>query len=175
MFKKPEPVRYVLVADGGQARLLKATSRRPDAPRLVELERVERPSLHMAARELTSDIPGRVYSYSSRGRAGSGRPVAIPHGAASDFDPHAEEVQRFARRLSRRLDELRLRGQAGEFLLVVEPRFLGILRPLLRRVTRQLVAREVSGDFVHADIGRIEKALATRTRQAEARPRRRGS
>jgi protein required for attachment to host cells len=156
--------RYVLVADGGQARLLEATSRRIDSLKLAEIERLQRPSLHLPARELTTDISGRVYSYTARGRRGSGRPVAIPHGAASDFDPHAEEVLRFARRLSRRLDTLRLHGGAGELLLVVEPRFLGVLRPLLRPVTRRLVTREIARDFVHADEARIEKALLARAR-----------
>jgi protein required for attachment to host cells len=149
--------RYVLVADGGQARVLRASGKSGPI-RLREIERFERPSLHIAKRDMTSDLTGRVFSYAVRGRGGSGRPVATRHGAQSDFDPHASEVARFAKAVARKLDTIRRANTVDEFVLLVEPKFLGSLRPQLTKLTRSLVSREVSRDFVHADEKRIERA-----------------
>jgi protein required for attachment to host cells len=149
--------RYVLVADGGQARVLRSSGR-GGAVHLRETEKMERPSLHIAKRDMTSDITGRVFSFAARGRGGRGRPVATPHGAQSDFDPHAAEVARFAKTVSRKLDSLRRAGGVDEFVLLVEPRFLGLLRKEMTNVTRRLVTREIARDFVHADERRIERA-----------------
>jgi protein required for attachment to host cells len=149
--------RYVLVADGGQARVLRASGKSGPI-RLRETLRLERPSLHVAKRDMTSDISVRVFSYAVRGRGGGGRPVATRHGAQSDYDPHAAEVLRFAKMVARKLDTIRRANTVDEFVLLVEPKFLGALRPQLTKSTRALVSREVSRDFVHADEKRIERA-----------------
>jgi protein required for attachment to host cells len=51
--------RYVLVADSGRARILKSDGHRL-SPRLVEVERLERPTVHVMARELTTDLTGEI-------------------------------------------------------------------------------------------------------------------
>ncbi len=147
---------YVLVADGGQAKVLKVLGR-GGARAVKEIEHFERPTAHTAARDLTSDLTGRVFS--TVGRGSGGRPTAIRHGADSDFDPHAEKVLRFARRLSRKLDELRRSGEADEFMVVAAPHFLGVLRQTLSGPTRAIVTRELDRDLAQADEARIAKAL----------------
>jgi protein required for attachment to host cells len=149
--------RLVVVADGGQARLFKATAG-PGVRRLTELETLTRPSLHITKRDMTTDIAGRVFSYATRGVGG--RFKSTPHGAASDYDPHAAEVQRFAKRLAQRLDSIRKTGVVNDYVLLVEPRFLGTLRQALPPATRKIVSKEMSRDFVHADVTTIERAAA---------------
>ncbi len=127
--------RYVLVADGGQARVLR-TSGRAGPVHFQEVDRFERPSL----------VRGKKH-----------RPLER-HGTQSDFDPHAAEVLRFAKTVARKLDALRRANSVDEFVLLVEPKFLGELRPAMSKLTRALVSREVSRDFVHADDKRIERA-----------------
>jgi protein required for attachment to host cells len=147
---------YVVVADGGQARLLRVNGP-ARARHVVETEAVERPSLHAVTTEsgaATDSKPHRP----PRGRAGQSELTATtPHDTSSDYDPRAGEVIRFARFLSRRLDQLRQGGDVRDFILLAEPQFLGLLRKQLTEQTRQMVSRELPRDFVHAD---AEKILA---------------
>ena len=147
---------FVLVADGGEARLLRVLGR-GDARVLKEVERFDNPSARVAARDLTSDLTGRVFS--SAGRGPRGQPTSIRHGADSDFDPHAEKVLRFARRLSRKLDVLRRAGESDEFLVAAAPHFLGVLRQVMSRPTRAIVTHELDRDLVHSKEAQVAKAL----------------
>jgi hypothetical protein len=102
------PVQYVLVADGGTARLLLvggATGRKT----LTEVATLERPTAHRPARDLVTDRTGRMFD--SGGRTGRGAMTRTRHGANSDYDPHAVEVERFAKRIARRLDLERRREE----------------------------------------------------------------
>jgi protein required for attachment to host cells len=65
--------------------------------------------------------------------------------------------------LSRRLDVERRRLRINEFVLLVAPRVLGMLRPQLSRPTRELVSREVTRDLTHATDTRILKAAFSRS------------
>ena len=85
--------------------------------------------------------------------------VAARSGAASDHDPHTVEIERFARRIARRLDAVRRTVGYDELVVIAAPRFLGTLRTALRGVTRDLVSREVPRDLVRAEDRQI-KAVA---------------
>ncbi len=151
--------RYVLVADAGRARLLRGgTGTGLAARRLVEVETLERPSLHAAKRDVTPGTTGRMSGYAARGRGG--RLALTRHVTASDYDPHAGEVARFAKQLARRLDMIRRDGTANDLVLLAEPHFLGALRKELSTATRKVVSKEVSRDFTHADLRTIQRAVA---------------
>ena len=92
---------------------------------------------HLPARSLTSDRTGRVFD--SGGRTGQGPRTRARHGAQSDYDPHEVEVERFARRLARRLDAERRDG-IEEMIVIAGPRLLGVLRQQLTAATRRLIA-----------------------------------
>lgn len=146
----------VMVADGGQARLFRQEGP-PARPVLSDIATLERPSAHVAGRDLPADVPGWVFDQAGRGRRGGvGR---ARHGTAGEYDPDAAEVERFARRLSRRLDDERRRGAFQRLVLIVEPRFLGVLRPLLSGLTQRMIAVEIPRDLVHADARGVEQAL----------------
>lgn len=156
----PDNRACVLVADGGRARFFLVEGR-GDKRWLREVEYFERPQLHVNKRDMTSDLTGRVFSFSA-GRAG-GRFVATPHGANSDFDPHAANVRRFAKKVARRLGEYADNGPLRDLILIAEPRFLGALRDSMTARTRARVSREVSRDYVHASVSRVQRtALARR-------------
>jgi protein required for attachment to host cells len=148
---------YIVVADAGQARLLRVSG--PTRARHVEeTEKMERPSLHPQANEAAA-LPGEKPHRPPRGRAGqSSFTATTPHDTRSDFDPHAGEVVRFAKHLSQRLDALHKAGGIDDFILLAEPRFLGELRKQLTDGTRRIVSRELPRDFVHADTKTIVHA-----------------
>jgi protein required for attachment to host cells len=146
------PVQFVLVADGGTARLLRVDSAN-GRKSLNEVATLERPTAHSPARDLVSDRTGRVFD--SGGRTGHGAMTRSRHGANSDYDPHAVEVERFAKRIARRLDLERRREGMEELIVIAEPRFLGILRTQLSAPTGRIIARQAAKDLVRSDDARI--------------------
>jgi protein required for attachment to host cells len=145
----------VLVADNATARLLRLSGR-PGTEKLVEIARMEQPEAHLPARALVSDRTGRVFD--SGGRTGHGAMTRSRHGAQSDFDPHTEGNERFARRVARRLDTER-RGKGFDGLVVIAAKhFLGVLRSQLSNPTRAWVRREVAKDLVRATDAQILRA-----------------
>lgn len=148
------PRQGILVADGGKARLFgiaSSTGRKS----LKEEATLERESAHSPGRALVTDRTGRVFD--SGGRTGSGPPTRSRHGAESDYDPHAIEVLRFAKRISRRIDLERRAGRIGELIVIAEPRFLGVLRQQWSGPTQKIVGREVAKDLVRASDAQILK------------------
>lgn len=157
------PKSYVVVADAGVARILRAT-RSSDAVSaraagrivLADVAQFENPAAHVPARELVTDRTGRVYE--SGGRGGRGPLTRTRHGAQSDYDPHAVVLERFAGQLARRLDEDCRRGRYEQLVVIAGPKFLGVLRPHLSAAVRKLVTREVRRDLVKAGEAQIRRA-----------------
>jgi len=147
-----QPTQFVLVADGGTARLLQVRSAN-DRKVLTEILTMDRPSAHKPGRDLVTDRTGRVFD--SGGRTGHGAKTHSRHGANSDYDPHAVEVERFAKRIARRLDQERRRAIMEELILIAEPRFLGVLRAQLSASTSRIITRQAAKDLVHSDDARI--------------------
>ena len=106
------PLQLVLVADSGTARLLQLAGMR-GAEKLVEIAVLEQPAAHLPSRALVTDRTGRVFD--SGGRTGHGPKTHSRHGAQSDYDPHIEGTERFARRVSRRLDVERRRNHLADW------------------------------------------------------------
>ena len=100
-----------------------------------------RASAHLPARALTSDLTGRVFE--SSGRSGTNA-TRIRHGAASDYNPHTVEIERFVDRIARQLG-LHAAGELSALVLIAEPRLLGVLRARLPKELHKLVTHEISG------------------------------
>ncbi len=135
----------LVIADGGRARILRVTSARPwSFEPVADLER--------AGLRTTRSVQGTTPR-----RAGA---VANARASAgSDADAHAGELLRFAKRLVTRLDRERQAGRMDSLLLIVEPKFLGVLREHLSVATRRRVRWEYPRDLVRADDARIAAAL----------------
>ncbi len=145
----------VLAADSGRARFFLVTGA-PRSRKLTELEDLVSPNARLQRRDLTSG-PSRIVMSSARG--GSGNRAVMQRSAGADFDPHAADVARFAKRLARRQDERRRLGEFNELRIVAEPRFLGALRASISAPTRRLLSREVSRDLSRATPARIGEAV----------------
>ncbi|MEZ5458887.1 MAG: host attachment protein [Steroidobacteraceae bacterium] len=152
--------RVLLVADGGAARILSVSDAGPWV--FTPIAELIRPTAKLPKRALGSDVPGRVYPRATRGRA-PGPPSARRSSVGSDADPHSVEVARFAKRVAARLERLRQRGEISELLMIVEPRFLGVLRAHLAAPLKRKLRHESARDLVKADDARLGLAL-TRAR-----------
>lgn len=148
-------VTHALVADSGLARLMRVTG--PHHHRVMDqIETFERPSAHLPAHALTTDRTGRVFE--SSGRAGTNA-THTRHGAASDYDPHTVEIEHFVNRIAQRLEVLHRAGQMNAWVLIAEPKLLGVLRTHLPADLVKLIVHEVSGDYVRSDHDRILKLI----------------
>ena len=153
-----QAVQLVLVADNGTARLLRLSGRR-GAAKLEEIARLEQPAAHLPGRALITDGTGRVFD--SGGRTGHGAMTRSRHGAQSDYDPHTEANERFARRVARRLDTERRGGGFDGLVVIAAKHFLGVLRSQLSNATRAWVKHEVAKDLVRATDAQILRAAQT--------------
>ena len=138
---------YVLVADSAKARLLRVDG----APRkrlLAEIAALDCPPARKLAQDVVSDRTGRVFARARHGREGPAAAAGAATG--SDFDPRVADIDRFAGRISRRLDLERRRLSIDGLVIIAAPRFLGRLRAHLSRPTRAIVQRELPRDLVRA-------------------------
>lgn len=137
----------ILVADQAEALFY-------DLPSLEavphEVLRISDPAAHLHDRDLVSDRPGRAYE-----SVGGAR-----HAIEREADPRQRAAERFARRIARRLDESRRKGEFERLIVVAGPPFLGMLRGAMSRPTRSLVAHEIRKDLVHGPVGVLREHLA---------------
>ena len=151
----------LVVADGSEARIYDVARRA--APPLTLRESLVNPAARMPSRELESDRGGSVFPRAARG---PGPRSAARASTGSDLDPHVVELERFARRVSRRLDVARRSGQAQCVWLMASKHFLGVLRQQLSGPTRKIVEWDDNRDLVRASDERIVQVL----RKAEVLP-----
>jgi protein required for attachment to host cells len=143
---------YVLVADSGKARLLRVDG----APRkrlLAEVAALDSPPARRLPQELVSDRTGRVFARARLGRQGPKGVVSA--GADNESDPRIVAADRFAARVSRRIDVERRRLAMDGLVIIAAPRFLGRLRAQLSSPTRAIVQRELARDLVRANDAQI--------------------
>jgi protein required for attachment to host cells len=145
----------IVVADQAEAIFYDAASLRA---RPIEVGRISDPVAHLHNRDLMSDRPGRSYE-----SVGGQR-----HAIAREDDPRRREAVRFAKRISRRLDDARRKDEFDELVVVAGPPFLGMMRGELSRPTRQRVVHEIHKDLVHSPVESLQRHMPESA--AEARP-----
>ncbi|MDX2087158.1 MAG: host attachment protein [Kofleriaceae bacterium] len=143
---------WVLVADGGRARVLDVV----DRPRKVTLvSEFDRADHHLPSRLMGDDRPGRVHE--SHG--------AARHAMEPRSDPHREGERRFAVHLAEMLDEGRAQARFDKLIIVVPPVMLGDVRKALSARVRGTVVAEIGKDLTRlpeADVVRhLEADLAS--------------
>jgi protein required for attachment to host cells len=137
---------WVVVCDGKKALVLENVGDEKFL-NLKTREVYEQPDLK--TRELGTDAPGRAFSSVGAGRS-----------AVEQTDWHAQEEDRFLRKLAERLDAAISAGQAQALILIAPPRALGVLRQTYSRGLRAAVRAEIDKDFVKLPLYEIEKHLA---------------
>ena len=123
-----------------------------------EVAHISDPLAHQHDRDFSSDRPGRTYE-----SVGGQR-----HAIEREDDPRQREAVRFARRISRRLDEARRKGEYDELIVVAGPPFLGLIRNELSRPARERVVHEIRKDLVHGPVEALRRHLPATA--AELRP-----
>jgi protein required for attachment to host cells len=156
-------IRYcVLVADGARARLFAAALPANGAVRLEERDVLLNPERNLSRRE----------EFSSQ----AGRNRAPPRGAAHGYDDHRlrhrdEAERRFAQRVAATVGRVIQRDKPSWFVVVAEPRFLGMLRaPLDAELPQRLARTEVSADLSWHALPNIRTELERRGVLPESEP-----
>ena len=136
----------IVVADQAEAIFYDTTSLQA---RPTEVARISDPVAHQHEQDLVSDRPGRIH--------------ASVGGARSSMDledaPRKQEAVRFARRIARRLDAARRKGEFDELIVVAGPPFLGVIREQMSRPTRACVVHEIRKDLVHSPVDSLRRHL----------------
>ena len=145
----------IVVADEAEA-IFYDTASLQERP--SEVARISDPVARLHERELVSDRPGRGHA-----SVGGAR-----HAMEREHEPRRHEAARFARRISRRLDAARRRGEFEELIVVAGPPFLGVMRRELSRPTRDCVVHEIRKDLVHGPVEALHRCLPGSA--AELRP-----
>jgi protein required for attachment to host cells len=116
--RQPQDRVWVVVADGGQARVLGVTGDRRGLTVLREMTSVD---AHRRTQDLVSDRPGRSYESASPTR----------HAIAPRQDAHEQARERFVSQLALMLIEDNRARQFDELILIVAPGLSATLRDAL--------------------------------------------
>jgi protein required for attachment to host cells len=137
---------WIVIADGGRGRVLKANNAgRGIAPALDhELVADTRPG-----REINADRPGRTKDRMAQGR----------HAYEPPTDPRENEQIEFARQIARLLDDERKQGSYGRLAIIAPPKMLGLLREAMTGEVRDLVSAEIAKDLTKLPLHELEKRL----------------
>ena len=137
---------WILVTDSSEARIYSARNLRSELE-LVDTLTHEASRLH--ARDLGSDVPGRVHDRFGPGRHSLDQGQQLKH----------TEKQRFAREIAARLAEAQQQRKFDRLVVMAGPEFLGILRDCLDKSVAETVIAEVSKDLVAHDVAAIRTHL----------------
>ncbi len=137
---------WIVVADGGQARVLGMAGDRRGLVVLREMASVE---AHRRTLDLVSDRPGRSFESAS----------ATRHAIAPRHDAHEEARQRFISQLALMLIEDNRARQFDELILIVPPGLSATLRDGLDDATRARVRETLVKDLTKAPLPDILERL----------------
>jgi protein required for attachment to host cells len=133
---------WIVVADGGQARVLGITGDRRGLAVLREMTSVD---AHRRAQDLVADRSGRGSE-----RDSTPRPVIAPR-----RDAHEAARQRFINQLAVMLIEDNRARQFDELILIIPPGLSGTLRDALDDATRARVRETLVTDLTKAPLPEI--------------------
>ncbi len=151
MLRQPEIGRrtqtiWVLVANGGRARILEMSRKRGD---FRELQYLESPSMHLANRDLVSDASGRTFHV--RGPVG--------HSKTARSDAHEQGEKQFVRELVQRLERAMKAGRFDRLVITADPRTLGIVRKALSAELAARLELEMNLDLTGLPARKLEAKL----------------
>ena len=139
----PKAKHWVLVANGGQARILEL-QRKPYEFRQVA-EFVSQ-SQHMTSKDLVSDASGRAFHVQGPGS----------HAKQPRSDPHENAEEQFTRRLANRLEKAVKLGAFEHLALIADPKTLGRLRQQMSKPLAGRVTEELTLDLAGLPLNKLE-------------------
>jgi len=139
----------ILVADASNARLFRVESPTGD---LIEMDAQTNPEARMQERELTDDKPGEQTSHAKDSRSAVDSPA----------DPKDNQIQRFAREITDKLEKTHKDGDLEKLYVVAPPRFLGDLRNQMSASLKAVVVEEINKDFSKLNARDLRQQLPER-------------
>ncbi|MBZ9558423.1 MULTISPECIES: host attachment protein [Modicisalibacter] len=135
---------YIVATDAARARVFAYA-----AGKMNEVEDLSHPE----SREHTGDL-----RTGGKGESGGGGGANLRQTGNDDAtsDKHA---MFFAKEVAGYLKDARSQGKADSFVIIAEPRFLGLLRDKMDSNTRDMVVRELDKDLSKASKEKIAEAL----------------
>jgi len=137
---------WVVVADGGRARILEIV---PGSRDLTEILHLKSPNRGRPTRELVSDASGRAFHVAGPGG----------HSKQARTDAHDQEEQRFARQLAQRLERAAGEDSFDRLVLAADPRTLGRLRKQMSAGLAGRIVRELNLDLTGMPAGKLEEKI----------------
>ena len=137
---------WIVVADGGSARVLGVTG---DHRGLTLLREITSVDAHRRARDLGSDRPGRSFESGTTAR----------HAITPREDPHDAARDRFVAQLAAMLTEDGRARQFDELILIVAHGLSGTLRDALDAATRARVRETIVKDLTKTPLNEIHARL----------------
>lgn len=125
---------WIVVVDGGQARVLAVAGDRRGLTVLREMTSVD---VHRRTQDLVSDRPGRSFESASVTR----------HAIAPRQDAHEQARERFVGQIAQMLIEDYRARQFDELILIVAPGLSSVLRDALDEATRARVRETLVKDL----------------------------
>lgn len=138
---------WVLVADGGQARLLEVENK-PFGVRQVQ--KLVSESQHQSSRELDSDASGR--SFNAQGPSG--------HSKQPRSDAHDLGEQQFSRMLVQKLEKAANLGAFDQLAIIADPKTLGRLRRQMNKSLAGRVTKELNLDLAGLSLNELKPRIA---------------
>jgi len=149
------PTTWILIADGGRARLLeqdrKSRTFKPTSERDFFGTTAQ-------SKEIASDRPGRTFDSGGRGQAGDAGAHGR-HAMEPSTDPQRHAEYEFARDLSEHLETASNRHRFDHLVLVAAPKILGDLRELLPKTVQGKIVAEVNKDLTKIPMRDLGKHL----------------
>jgi len=145
--KSPPSPYWVLVADGGCARIFqlkKAPAEFQEVKKLVSKTR------HQPSREMISDASGRVPAVPG---------VSSGHVVQPRSDAHDLAEQEFSGKLAETLERAAQKNVFERLVVFADPKTLGRLRPQMSKALSERITKEVNHDLVEMPLDALEKRV----------------
>ncbi len=135
-------ITWILVADGGQARVFEN-----DGPGkgLAQVKGLSSEEKHLRDQDIVTDRPGRTFSPSGSGQSG----------IQPRSDPVEQRETRFVQGLARMLHEKLAAGAFDRLIIAAAPTALGDIRPALSASVNKTIVGELHKDLTNTPTNQI--------------------
>jgi protein required for attachment to host cells len=128
------PVTWIVIADGGRARIV---IRRGSRSHYATLREIVSASTHSPSHNLGADRPGRAHESATTAR----------HAMEPRTDPHEQAKLEFAREIAAVLNETGASNEFDRIVLVAQPQVAAALRARLAETVRRKIVGEIPKDL----------------------------
>ena len=140
--------RWIVVADGGHARVLALGA---DGDNLAVVHEMNSPDVHHKTHDIVTDSAGRSHESASPTR----------HAVAPKTDPHDESENHFVKAVAAHLNKQHQAGAFDDVVLIIDRSHAHVLKDALDHNTGAKVVQVVTKDLVKTPNHEIRDRMAT--------------